>query len=358
VWCSLCAFTAAEVNDAGWELAVPGYQIEFPRDHLPHFGYRTEWWYFTGNVSDENGRQFGYQLTFFRHGYRSPARQREQPASSRFVLNDLKFGHFALTDVSNRQFYYQEKITRGAYGEAGFNANGKLVWLDDWQAVFDGEFRLKAETREYAIDLTLEPVKPPVLQGDNGLSQKATGIGRASWYYSMTRLMTRGVLRVGDKSIPVSGTSWLDREWATNQLAPDQAGWDWFALQFSDGSELMLYQIRLKNGGIDQYSNGKAVFPDGSSRYLAENEFRLEPGRLWTSPRSGAHYPMSWKLEVPGLNLSAEITTPVDHQELALSVIYWEGAIRVTGRRDGRSIDGVGYMELTGYQGAIRGLGR
>ncbi|MGA8659843.1 MAG: lipocalin-like domain-containing protein [Chthoniobacterales bacterium] len=353
IFLSLVCFSGAAAGSAfdaqGWEFVEPGFQIQFPRDHGPHFSFRTEWWYFTGNLKAKNGREFGYQLTFFRHGYRAPSNR--TPVSSNFVMNDLIFGHFTVTDVQANQFHFAGKASRGAFAEAGFMDGSKLVWLDDWEVDLNGNFHLKAAEKGYAIDLTLEPAKPPLLQGDAGFSRKAAGEGHASEYYSITRLATSGAIWLGNEKFSVSGNSWFDREWATNQLAPDQAGWNWFAIQFSDGSDLMLYQMRLKSGGIDQFSSGKLIRADNSVVDLGVNDFELLPQKLWLSPESKARYPVAWKLRVPKLNLATEIHTPVENQELNLAVRYWEGCIRSHGTRDGMPIDGVGYMELTGYHG-------
>jgi predicted secreted hydrolase len=342
---------ATNVNQEGWAVALPGYSITLPQDHLPHYQFRTEWWYFTGNVKTADGRAFGYQLTFFRHGYRPPGN--EQPTTSRFVMNDVKFAHFAVTDVSAGKFHYDRRISRGAYGEAGFADGNRLAWIDDWELDFDqSNFRLKAAAKDYAIELDLTPEKPAVLQGDNGLSQKADGAGHASYYYSITRLQTSGTIKIGVENYPVEGNSWFDREWATNQLTPEQSGWNWFAIQLSDGSDMMLYQMRLKRGGIDSHSTGKWVAPGGTTVDFGAEGFQLKPEKYWVSPASKANYPVGWNLTVPRLNLDLEITPALEDQELNLGIVYWEGSIRLKGQRAGKPVEGVGYMELTGYQEA------
>jgi predicted secreted hydrolase len=339
--------SAAEFDVDGWRLAQPGYRLEFPRDHGPHFDYQTEWWYLTGNLRSEEGREFGYELTFFRHGYRSPSKR--LPVQSRFVMDDIKFAHFTITDVSQKQFYASQRISRGAYNDAGFLSGSKLVWISDWELELASGFHASAVNGQEAIQLNLQPEKQPVLEGKDGFSQKAAGEGHASYYYSMTRLLTQGELRVGRVSYRVTGLSWFDREWATNQLTPDQAGWNWFALQLSDGTDLMLYQIRLKSGGIDRYSSGKLVSPTGMA--IDMDDFILTPTQYWTSARSHGRYPIGWHLRVPKFQIDIEITTPVPEQELNLAVTYWEGAIRVNGTREGNPVHGAGYMELTGYGG-------
>jgi predicted secreted hydrolase len=346
--------TNNSTNADGWAVALPGYQITLPQDHFPHYQFRTEWWYFTGNLKTADGRAFGYQLTFFRHGYRPPGLG--PSASSRFVMNDVKFAHFAVTDISEGKFHFDSRVSRGAYGEAGFADGHRLAWIDDWELDFSGNFRLQATAKNYAIQLELNPEKPAMLQGQDGLSQKADGAGHASYYYSITRLKTSGSIRIGTENYEVEGLSWFDREWATNQLTPEQSGWNWFAIQLSDGGDIMLYQMRLKHGGIDSHSNGKEIETSGATADLAADEFQLSPEKYWVSPASKAKYPVGWKLTIPKLDLDLEITPAVEDQELNLAVVYWEGSIRLKGRRAGKPVDGVGYMELTGYQGEAPGL--
>ena len=342
------------VNADGWRIAEPGYVFHFPADHGPHPGFRTEWWYFTGNLAAGDGREFGFELTFFRHGYRppDPARTRQSP----FATGEVKFAHFTITDVNERHFYPYEKISRGAFGEAGYNRGGTLVWIEDWQVDYNGDFRLRAAAGQCAIDLELEPEMAPVLQGVDGFSRKADGPGRASYYYSIPRLKTRGTVRLGVNTWAVTGISWFDREWATNQLEPQQAGWNWFAIELDDGSSLMLYQMRLKDGGIDPYSSGKYVNREGQVTPVARDDFQLVPNRFWQRDRSAPRYPTGWQLSIPKLALALTVMTPVEDQELRLSSRYWEGCIRLTGTRAGQPIRGTGYMELTGYGGAVAGL--
>jgi predicted secreted hydrolase len=350
----VCTASAQSPSNAGWEIALPGYRIALPRDDYPHYKFRTEWWYFTGNLRTADGRAFGYQLTFFRHGYRPPGS--EPAASSRFVMNDVKFAHFAVTNIGANKFDFDSRVSRGAYGEAGFGEATKLAWVDDWELDLTNEYHLKAANNECAIDLHLAPEKPPVLEGENGFSQKADGVGHASYYYSITRLATTGTIKVGAEIYRVNGTSWYDREWATNQLAPGQVGWNWFAIQLSDGSDLMLYRMRLKNGGTDPHSNGKWIQKDGTSVDLGANDFQMVAVSTWVSPVSHAVYPVFWRLTIPKLDLNLELAPAIENQELNVAVVYWEGAIRIKGSRAGESVDGVGYMELTGYEGEAPGL--
>jgi predicted secreted hydrolase len=353
-----CLFATTALA-AEWKTAEPGWSYEFPRDHHAHDEFKTEWWYFTGNLADSTGRRFGYQLTFFRQGIRPPAeREREL---SRFVVDDLKFAHFTVTDAAGGRFRFEQKTSRGAFGEAGFDDGERLAWIETWTLRMgaDGVFHLKAETKDAAVDLQLTSAKPPAIHGEGGVSAKAAGEGHASHYYSLTRLQTVGHMRIGEASFDVAGDSWFDHEWATNQLAPEQIGWDWFSVHFDDGTELMLYQMRLANGTADPTSSGTWIAADGSTAHLPSSAFHLTPTRWWQSRKSGAKYPIAWQVDLPARGLKLEVRAVIDDQELALlPVAYWEGAIDVVGTRDGAAIQGRGYLELTGYAGPLRELNR
>ncbi|MBV9007970.1 MAG: carotenoid 1,2-hydratase [Verrucomicrobia bacterium] len=337
-----------------WRLALPGWAYAFPRDHHAHPDFKTEWWYFTGNLFDENGRRFGYELTFFRHGIIPPAQRAAN--RSRFIVDDLKFAHFTVTDASSRRFHFEQKTSRGAFGEAGFDRGDELAWIDKWSLRMgeNGEFHLEAAMNRGRIDLALTPAKPPVIHGENGISAKAAGEGHASHYYSMTRLTTVGTLTMDGKSLNVTGSSWFDHEWATNQLAPHQLGWNWLCVQFNDNTELMLYQMRRDDGSIDPISSGTFVAADGSATHLRNDDFSMMPLSTWKSSKTGANYPVQWRVQVPSRSIDIMINPVLRDQELAFAPLtYWEGAVDVSGTRSG-----VGYLELTGYAGALSALNR
>lgn len=338
-----------------WKVALPGWNYEFPRDHAHHPDFQTEWWYFTGNLRSESGRDFGFQLTFFRQGVLSG-----EVEESEFLKRDMRFAHFAVSDFGSRMFHHFQRICRGSFGQSGFGDGSRLVWIRDWSCEIagPGTFRLQAEEGDVAIDLVLRSEKPPVIHGTGtGVSQKSEGPGRASHYYSLTRLQTSGRVRLGAETHVVTGTSWFDQEWATNQLAAHQTGWDWFSLQFDDGSELMLFQIRTRDGGRDPYSSGTFIAPDGTSVHIPVTGFSLEPARRWKSPKTRGEYPVDWNLRVESLGLELALSARMDGQELATEPFaYWEGAISARGRRGGRTLSGVGYLEMTGYAGQIVGL--
>src|SRR5437868_5938573 len=241
---------------AGFARVTGPRPFVFPQDHGPHQEYATEWWYYTGNLDAQDGRHFGFQLTFFRFGL-APAPVRR---ASDWATTNIYMAHFALTDVAGNQFYAFDRFSRGAAGLAGAQGQPFRVWLESWSAEGLGAdalpMRLRAAQDQIAIDLTLEGGKPIVLQGDQGVSQKSATPGNASYYYSLTRMPTSGTLRVGAATFQVRGLSWMDREWSTSSLGQDLAGWDWFALQLSDGREVMFYQLRRRDGSSDPVSGG------------------------------------------------------------------------------------------------------
>jgi predicted secreted hydrolase len=293
-------------------------------------------------------------LTFFRQGIRHHTER--DPNSSRFIVDDLKFAHFALTDVSKKRFRFEQKTSRGAFGEAGFDDGKRLAWIDNWTLASNGDdaFDLMAASHEATIHLHLEAAKLPVVHGENGVSIKASASGYASHYYSIPRLRTTGEFFVDGKSHLFRGESWFDHEWATSQLAPEQIGWNWLCVQFDDDTELMLYQMRLRNGGIDPVSNGTFVEANGARTFLPSSAFVTSPVRTWKSKATGGDYPVEWRVEIPGQQLSFTVKPVLDDQELALgSITYWEGAIDASGTRGGRAIKGRGYLELTGYAGRL-----
>ena len=349
---AVLAFAAEE--SPAWRLALPGWKYEFPRDHHAHPEFKTEWWYLTGNLEAEDGRQFGYQLTFFRQGVR-----RGEKAQTRFAVDDIKLAHFAITDIGEGKFRHAQKVSRGSFGEAGFSDGNQIAWIDDWELrlVGDGKFAIEAKEKDFALKLDLHARKPAVIHGENGISQKSAGEGRASHYYSFTRLESTGTMTLAGEQIPVRGWSWFDQEWASNQLTEEQTGWDWFSAQFDDGSELMLFQLRLRQGGRDPYSHGTWIGTDGQTVAVKNNDFELLPGRAWKSDETGGEYPVEWRLKIPKLGLQLDVVAAMDSQELVLKPIaYWEGSVRVSGSRNGEATSGRGYLEMTGYAGGIVGL--
>jgi predicted secreted hydrolase len=381
----------------GYARAREPRPFDFPDDHAGHPDFRTEWWYVTNNLFAEDGRRFGVHFTIFRSALRPPLEGGvggvgEVPpggpeaddaaaAGDLWAANDVYMGHFALADVERRSFAEAERFTRGAAGLAGSrpgagvgagagssaaatSADGRTfrVWMDDWAmesldaptASPDGVFPLRLTARNpaagTAIDLVVRPEKPLVLQGDRGLSQKGDEPGNASYYYSFTRLRTEGTIVSGGDTIPVTGQSWMDREWSTSALDETQEGWDWFALQLDDGRDLMVYRLRGTDGSTDPLSEGVLVASDGSTTRLSSTEFDLEVLERWESGIDGAEYPSTWRVEVPSEGLALRVEPVLRDQEMNVTVRYWEGAVDLYDADDGTLV-GRGYVELTGYAG-------
>lgn len=340
---------------ADWRAADPAYRLAFPRDHAAHPDYRIEWWYYTGNVATASGRRFGYQLTFFRAGI-----DRRPVNPSRWAVRDLYMAHLAVTDVTAGRHHVAERLNRSGVGWAGASPATLDVWNDGWSVRFDDDgtaHLLDAATDDgaVAIDLRLAPDGPPVLHGADGYSRKGGETGNASHYYSFTRLATSGRIVVDGEAFAVSGLSWMDHEFGTSFLEAGQLGWDWFSLQLDDGSDLMVYEMRRASGDPDPRSSGTFVAPGRTVTRLGAGDYALTPGRRWTSPSSGASYPVTWSVTAPSLGIALEIEAVIDAQELetgeSTGVTYWEGAIDVSGTREGAAVRGQGYLEMTGYAG-------
>jgi len=353
--------------------ALPGYKFQFPRDHASHARYRTEWWYYTGHLQGQAGRSFGYQLTFFRMAL-LPALQNRK---SKWATRDVILAHLALTDETNGKFYFCDRAGRAVLNLAGAETIAQsatpAIWLDDWRMSFSGrkgEFQsmwargksvsTSTDEEEFGLRLTQALLKPPAVHGIDGVSQKSPGRGQASHYYSMTRLATRGTVSIGGENFAVTGESWFDHEFGTNQMAENQVGWDWFSLQLNDGRELMLYRMRLRDGGTDPYSSGTIVDRDGTTRHLKVGDFNLESLATWKSAESGANYPARWRISVPSEAIELEVEPTVANQELntkrSTQITYWEGSIRAKGTQRGQAVEAKGYVELTGYAEALGGV--
>jgi predicted secreted hydrolase len=331
---------------AGFARALAPRPLSFPEDHGPHPDFRTEWWYYTGNLHTPKGRHVGFQLTFFRVAL-SPE---DEPRASAWATRQLYVAHFAVTDTAGGRFHAASRASRAALGLAGGQPAPFRVWVERWFAEGEGgATRLRASEGDVAIDLTVSPSKPVVLQGDRGLSRKGSEPGNASLYYSFTRMPARGILRIGAETLAVAGEAWMDREWSTSALGAAVEGWDWFAVQLDDGREVMVYLLRRLDGTTDPFSAGTLVAADGTAQRLEAADVRIETLAHWTSPQSGVRYPARWRLSVPAAELRLEIEPRLADQELRVGTRYWEGAVAVTGSSGGRAIGGQGYVELVGY---------
>src|SRR5690242_6399777 len=240
-WTSaLVLFIFAASAVAQYKDALPGYRYEFPRDHFSHPEYQTEWWYYTGNVNSADGHRYGFELTFFRQGV-----DRDRKATSPWDINDLYVAHLALSDLHAGTFLHAERTNRAGPGIAGISEQERRIWNGNWQISWQGDEQiLRATDEQFSFHLRLQSVKPPVIHGRNGISQKTAGPGRASHYISLTRLNTSGEIQFSRQTFQVTGTAWMDHEFFTHQLDKDQVGWDWMSIQLEDQTELMLFRIR------------------------------------------------------------------------------------------------------------------
>jgi predicted secreted hydrolase len=351
-WIIFALTLVALASPAGFPYrpALPGYRYEFPRDHFEHQDFRTEWWYYTGNLRSAEGKRFGFELVFFRQG------QRREPVDNRSVwrVDDVYLAHLALTDIDGGKFYPQERLNRAGPGIAGASFEKRRVWNGNWSAQWSEDRQtLEAVAPEFRFHLSLEPAKPLVIHGENGVSQKAEGVGKASHYVSFPRLRVSGSVEIEGARSSVTGTAWMDHEWFTHQLDASQVGWDWFSIQLDGGQDLMLFELRTQSGAIDPNSSGTYIDTRGAAHHLKADEFSLAPERYWTSPKTKARYPVRWRISVPSQKLNLECEAAVDAQELVsvdtAGPTYWEGAVRYSG-----SAAGVGYLEMTGYDKPVR----
>jgi predicted secreted hydrolase len=340
------------VPDAFARATVPG-AVEFPRDLGPHEDYQTEWWYYTGTLQTEDGRDFGYQFTIFRRAMQPLSEVPEVDDPSTWRDNQIYLAHFTISDIGGDAFYVAERFSRGGAELAGAQAQPYRVWLEDWSAaeVALGKVRIQADTGEVSLDLTLAETMPPVLHGDDGLSQKGPEPGNASYYYSIVQQATTGVLVIGGEIFSVEGLSWKDHEYSTSALSPGSTGWDWFSLQLDDGSALMLFQIRREDGSIEPYSGGSFINIDGTLQTLGHEEWQLDVLDTWTSPHSGGEYPARWRLRIPSIDLDLQGRPMMADQELNVSTTYWEGASEFSGTLADEPVTARGYVEMTGYAG-------
>jgi predicted secreted hydrolase len=324
---------------SGFEQAVPGKPLAFPRDFGPHPGFRTEWWYLTANLTDESGASYGVQWTLFRQAG-APGDERPGWASQ-----NIWMGHAAVTTATEHLF--AETFARGGVGQAGVTAEPFRAWIDDWifatrdDAPGAGLSRMKISANgpgfRYAFDLAAD--KPVVAQGDKGFSRKSED-GRASYYFSQPFFRIDGVLVLHGKEVKLSGLAWMDREWSSQPLAATQKGWDWFSLHFATGEKLMVFRLRDETGR--DFRAGTWIGADGATQALEGEDIALAP--LARAPVADRMVPVKWRLQVKSRGVGVE-TAPVNAASwLATSFPYWEGPIAFHGSHEGK-----GYLEMTGY---------
>ena len=350
---------ATRTTPAPFAVAKAPYVFHFPSDHAAHPAYQSEWWYFTGHLRAANGRRFGYELTFFRFRLRPEDVVPEPKTSgrSRWRGDQVYAAHFAITDDAGRKFFHAERLARGALGLGAASAGQLAVRTDDWSLVgrpmsdpVRERLTLHAAAGGNQIDLVQIPLKPPAIHGRGGVFRKAACGTCASHYYSYTRLGTQGVLTYERTKFKVEGLSWMDHEFGTNELASDEAGWDWLALQLDDGRELMLYIVRRRDGGTVPQSAGSLIERDGRVRALSADRFTVTAKGRWHGPQTHADYPSGWRVQVAEAKLDVSLMPVVDAQEIVLTSgpSYWEGSVDVRDAATSRTL-GQGYVELTGY---------
>jgi predicted secreted hydrolase len=353
-------FTHAWVfaEDPKGYLSVTGpCDLEFPKDHASHPGYRTEWWYFTGNVQSSGGNRYGFQLTFFRRRITPMGSEKKWPKPhSAWRTSQIYLAHAALSDLDGKHHFYDQCMERGVLGIAGESRGNDSVriFVKKWSArISPKSLHLKVISEKFSFDLDLTPVKPVVLHGDRGYSRKGSTPERASCYYSLTRLETKGQVTLAGKTFDVKGLSWMDHEFSSAPLEPGIVGWDWFGLQLSDNTEIMIYLLREKDGGWHPASSGTYVRSDGKTKHLSIHDIEAMNTETWKSPNSGAVYPVRWTLRILSPAMDLFVAANLADQEMrtwkSTGVTYWEGSVSAHGIKKGRRVNGQGYMELTGY---------
>ncbi len=352
-------------TDTDSYLAVTGpCNFSFPGEHGSHPGYKTEWWYYTGNVKGESGVRFGFQLTFFRRQISPPGARKKWPhPSSPWRTNQIYIVHSALSDLKNGHFYYTEDMGRDALGISGtIQRGGKTkVFVKSWYSLIDkSSHKLHVSTEAFSFDLLLRALKQPVAHGIGGYSLKGAGNGHASCYYSLTRLSVTGIISLKTKAFRVTGTAWMDHEYGSSPLEKGIVGWDWFSLQLSDGTELMLYLLRRNNGGYSVASSGTFVDAKGKALHLQKGDFSVRVTKTWPSPHTGAKYPAGWHVIVPSCGIDLFVEPNLSDQEMlspeTTRINYWEGSVSASGVKRKAPISAVGYVELTGYDRPLHSL--
>lgn len=323
----------------GFASVVPGKAFAFPTDHGPHPDYRTEWWYVTANLVDAKGVAYGAQWTLFRQAAQ-PGAQQEGWANQQIWM-----GHAAVTSAQIHRT--SETFARGGIGQAGVEASPLRAWIDSWEmrgidainAANIAPLELTASGADFSYALRLKADRPLVLQGDDGYSRKSQR-EQASYYYSQPYFAVTGSIAIDDIKVEVTGQAWLDREWSSQPLAPDQTGWDWLSLHLNSGEKLMLYRMRQTDG--NHYGSGKWFTPDGRAEMIVSTDLNMTP-QVFTEI-AGRKIPTAWRIAIPKLALAIECVPLNPQSWMGTSFPYWEGPISFGG-----SHAGLGYLELTGY---------
>ena len=327
---------------------TPGAAIRLPRDHGSHDAFRTEWWYFTGWLDQAGGPPLGFQVTFFR------SRPDTDPANpSAFAPRQILFAHAALSDPATGRLLHDQRAARAGFGIAAAARGDARVALLDWslRRLPDGRFRARTPAKEFALDLVFAPGQPAMVNGQGGYSRKGARPEQASYYYSVPQLAVGGSVVRRGKRVRITGQAWLDREWSSTLLDARAVGWDWTGINFDDGAALMAFQVRGADGRA-VWAGGTFRRADGTQAVLAPGDVRFVPARRWRSAATGAAYPVeaAFVVRLPEGVRRVPLRPLFDAQELdgraAGMPAYWEGAVSTPGGR--------GYLELTGYAGALK----
>jgi predicted secreted hydrolase len=343
----LALVAARAAADPGYPHVEAGRGLTFPRDHGSHPDFRTEWWYVTGWIADAAGRDYGVQVTFFRH---RPRLAEDNPSA--FAPRQLLFAHAALADPAHGRLRHDQRAARAGFGLAFADEATTRVAVDDWSLVLDGEvYRARVAAREFALDLTFAARQAVLANGEGGYSRKGASPAQASFYYSRPQLAVAGTVTIGGRVAAVTGLAWLDHEWSSEIMAAGAAGWDWAGVNFADGGALMAFRMRDR-AGATLWAGGTLRRADGRVRTFGPEEVSFAPRRTWRSPRTGVEYPVAMTVRAGDIEVALEPL--LDDQELdsraSTGTIYWEGAVRATGPAGA----GRGYLELTGYGEPLR----
>jgi len=332
---------------------VPGRIWNFPRDHGAHPEFKTEWWYFTGHLRDANGRVFGFQWTVFRNSLPTPE---SLPAEDRSAWRSgqVYLGHLALSDLKRGQFYYEESAARDALGMASASTSDFQVQLPGFSGGSqDKTWKIHGTRGPIVLDLSLNAPPQVVFHGEAGYSPKSQEAGYASYYYSIPVLPAKGTVQLLDQSWQVEGVAWMDHEFGSGKLAPNQSGWDWMGLPLGGKSALMIYRLRDRLDRKGDFLSGTYIDSSGISHRLQASELRLTPSQEWTSPRSRGVYPLKWLVEIPAYGVNLTVSADFADQELetrrSTQVTYWEGSVSIGGKVGSETVQSQGYLEMTGY---------
>ena len=333
--------------------ALPARTLVFPRDHGAHPDFQSEWWYLTGSAM-AGTRRLGFQVTFFRKRVEAT-----QGMTSRFAAKQLIVAHAAVTDVQGKKLWHDQRIDRAGFGISQADASDTAIVLGDWRLArqsANGSYRAQIHARDFALDLQFTPSQGVLLQGHNGLSRKGPDEKQASYYYSQPQLQTTGSIRVQGQQLQLQdGTAWLDHEWSQELLHPDAVGWDWIGINLFDGASLMAFQLRQKDGSA-LWTGGtyRAAARSAQPHIASPGEVQFQAVRGWKSPLTGATYPVQWLVRTPAdyYTVKALLDNQESDSRASTGIVYWEGLCELSNSNG--SVVGRGYLEMTGYAGALK----